>query len=147
MPDHAHVIFYRGCEYIGRIAAEGMARKFKEPVPGGRNYVLNRKSGIINSVFATHKVLRYQRTVHPGQHVAVHRVHFAKGRAHLAAFGNKAGRQRSEGDVTLFQVDSGFAEGEEEVASRVRIDNGLKAYFGFMHLQRCPWSNPVMTQS
>ena len=43
-----------------------------------------RNPGIVDSIFSTDQIIGDQRPVHPGQHVVVQRVHFAKGGAHLS---------------------------------------------------------------
>src|SRR5690242_17755075 len=75
------------------------------------------------------------------------RVHLAKGRSHLSALGNKARRQRCEGDEALFQVDSLLAKRDEEITPRIGIDDRLQSYFGFMHLEGWRGIDWVMTQA
>src|SRR5882724_5509191 len=147
MPDHTNVILDRGGEDVTGIAPEGLPRKLQKPIFGRWQDMLNGEPGVINSVFAAHKVLRHQRTIHPGQYVIVHRVHLAESRAHLATSCYKAGRQGCKGDVAFFQIDSRFAERKEEVSSRVWIDNRLQAYFRFVHLERWRGINGVMAQA
>src|ERR1041384_2769516 len=113
MTDHAYVILDGRLENIRGIAAESLPGKLQKPIVRRGNNVLNGESGVIYSVFATNKILRNQRAVHPGQHVIMQRVHLAKSRSHLATFCYKAGWQRREGDKAFFQIDSLFAKGDE----------------------------------
>ena len=66
----------------------------------------------------------------------MHHVDFAKRRTHLPHFGHDTGWQCGECNVAFFQVHARFTEGNEKVAARVGIDDGLKSDFGFMHLER-----------
>src|SRR3954471_1797622 len=126
MSDHTYVILDGRLENIRGIAAEGLPGKLQKPILGRGNDVLNRESGVIYSVFASHKILRNQRTVHPRQHVIMQRVHLAESRAHLAAFCDKASRQRREGDKSFFQIDARFAKGYEEVTARFGMVDGFQ---------------------
>src|SRR5712675_805208 len=48
------------------------------------------------------------------------------------------------GDVSLLHVYVCFAEREERVGARIRIDNGLKTYFRFMQLERRSWRDVIV---
>ena len=97
---------------------------------------LERKPRVVDSILAADQVLRYQRPVGPGQHVIVQRVHLAEGRAHLADLQMQSGGQGGERKIAFFQIHAVFAEADEEVGARIRIDHFLKADFALMHFER-----------
>src|SRR5438045_8983265 len=85
VPDYAQISLVGGFEYVTGVAAKSLAGEFHKPVPGCGNNVLNRDSGIVNSILAAHQIARHQRTVNPGQYVVMQSIHLAKGGAHLAS--------------------------------------------------------------
>src|ERR1700687_4775391 len=71
-------------------------------------------------------------------------VDLAEVSALLADLEQQTRGERREGDVSLLHVYAGFAEGEERVGARIGIDDGLKTYFRFMHLQRRSWRDVIV---
>src|SRR5436853_6875074 len=67
------------------------------------------------------------------------RVHFAKIAAEFAHSCNESTGQSRKGDVTFFKIHARFSESQEEVPACVRIDDGLKTQFAFVHLQSRDW--------
>ncbi|PYX53988.1 MAG: hypothetical protein DMG76_23430 [Acidobacteria bacterium] len=102
----------------------------------GGKYALDGDARIIDSVFARHQVVAYQRPINPGQHMVVLRVYLPKGPAEFAYFRHQARGQSRECDVALFQIDPLLSKGQEEVASSVGVNNGLDSKFRLMHLKR-----------
>ena len=78
----------------------------------------------------------HQRPVGPGQHVVVERVHLAERRAHLADLREQPARQGRERQESFFDVDALLAERDEEVGTRVGIDDGLERRFRLVERER-----------
>src|SRR5205085_1639753 len=60
----------------------------------------------------------------------------AEGGTHLADLQLQAGWQRGERDEAFFEVDALFAEADEEIGARVRVDHFLEAHLALMHFER-----------
>jgi len=100
------------------------------------NQPAERESGVVNPVFALGQILHHQGTVDPGQHVVVQRIHLPECRPHLSRAQLQIARKRREGDVAFLRLDPLFAEGQEEVSARVRIDHFLEPHFALVHFER-----------
>src|SRR5216684_8108399 len=64
-------------------------------------------------------------------------------RAHFANLQKKPGGKRGKGHIGFLDVYTGFAKGNERVGTRVGIDDGLQADFGFVHFERARGRNGV----
>ena len=125
MTDVAEVAPLSRMVQVAGVAAEHLPGRL-EKYPGVRNQPRDRDARIVDPIFAAHQILRDQRPVGPRKHVVVQSVDLAERRAHLADSHQQSPRQRRERHVAFLEADTFFAEGDEEIGARVRIDDRLK---------------------
>ncbi len=130
-----------GVELIVRIAPENLRGALQDDLLGSGEDAAERHARVVNPILPTHQVLGHQRTIGPGQHMVMQSVYFSEGGAHFANPQVQAAAQCGKRELTLFEIDALFAEADEEVGTRVRIEDGLKSNLALMHLKR--WSGPV----
>src|SRR6059058_4673844 len=114
MRHRADILALRGLENalkaFSRITPEHLARGLEKQSFGSGNDTLNRKSRVVYAVFATNQIGRDQGSIDPRQDVVVHRIDFAKGRAHLSYLSHEAFRKSGKGNVTFLQIHAFLAE-------------------------------------
>src|SRR6266446_630806 len=147
MADNAHVLAAVGGENVTGIAAVNLGRSLEEPVFRRRQEPRKRDAGIVDTVFAADEIVGHQRPVNERQGVIVDGVDLAEFGAHLADFQKESSRKRSKGDITFLDVYAGFAKGDESIGTRIGINNGLHADFGFVEFERARWRNGVASGS
>src|SRR6266478_1260880 len=147
MTDNADVLAAVGGENVAGIAAVNLGRSLEKPVFRRRQEPRKRDAGIVDAVFAADEIVGHQRPVNERQSVIVDGVDLAEFGAHLADFQKEPCRKRSKGDITFLDVYAGFAEGDESIGTRIGINNGLHADFGFVEFERARWRNGVAASS
>jgi hypothetical protein len=95
-----------------------------------------RYTGIVQAFVTAEQVTDRQRRVDPRQVMGVKRVRLAELRLHLSDLGEETAGQRRERQKAFFNLEPLGRGGEEEIGPRVRIDDGLQAYFRFVQLKR-----------
>src|SRR5712691_167472 len=141
--DDADVLAAAGLENIRGITAQYFAAAFEEPVLRRRQEAREEEAGVVDAVLAADQIIGDERPVDEGKGVIVNSVDLPEVGALLADLEQQASGERSKGDVCFFDVYAGFAEGEEGIGARIRIDDGLKTYFRFVHLQRTSWRDVI----
>ena len=134
MSDYAYVASLRTLEHIGRVATKELAGAFEKQSFWRRQNASDGEAGVVDSILASDKIAAHDGPIDPGQHVIMQCIHFSEGRTHLARLGYDASGEGSESNKSLFQIHALFAEGEEEIATRVGINNRLHAQLRLMHL-------------
>src|SRR6266478_8350211 len=132
MADNTNILAPVGGENVTGIAAVNLGRSLEEPVFRCGQKTRKGNAGIVDDVFAADEIVGHQRPVNERQSVIVDGVDLAEFGAHLADFQKEPCRKRSKGDITFLDVYAGFAEGDESIGTRIGINNGLHADFGFV---------------
>src|SRR5216684_3508420 len=125
--DDADVFAAAGLEHVRGITAQYFGAAFEEPVLRRRQEAREEEAGVVDAVLAADQIIGDERPVNERQGVIVNGVDLAKVSTLLADLEQKTRGERSKGDVSLFHVYAGLAEGDEGIGARVRIDDGLKA--------------------
>src|SRR6266436_330294 len=115
-------------------------------VGGFREVAIGAEVADVDDVLAADQIVGDERPVDEGKGVIVNSVDLPEVGALLADLEQQASGERSKGDVCFFDVYAGFAEGEEGIGARIRIDDGLKTYFRFVHLQRTSWRDVIVAR-
>src|SRR6266496_1657117 len=84
---------------VASIAAKYLARSLQENSLRRRQDALDRDSGVVDAILASHQVGADQRPVDPRKHVVVHGVDLTKCRPHLAHLRNDAPWKSRKRDV------------------------------------------------
>src|SRR6266851_7549110 len=133
--DDADVLAAAGLEHIRGITAQYFGAAFEEPVLWRGQKAREEEAGVVDAVLPADQIIGDERPVNEREGVIVNGVDLPEVSTLLADLEQQASGERREGDVGLFDVHARFAERQEGIGARVRIDDGLKTYFGFMHLQ------------
>ncbi len=91
---------------IPGVAPKNLPGQLHENALGGWKYALYGDARIVDSVFASHQVVAYQRPINPRQHVIVLRVYLPESSAEFTYFRHQPRGQRRECNVALFQIDA-----------------------------------------
>src|ERR1700687_3661341 len=143
--DDADVFAAVCLENVAGIAAKNFSATFEEPIFWRGKETRKEEAGVIDAIFATNEVVGNQRAIDELQGMIVNGVHLAKVGALFSNFQEQTSGKRCKGDVRFFDVYSGFAKGNEGVGTRVGIDDGLNAEFGFMHFEGLAGRNVVVS--
>src|SRR5256885_6205709 len=144
MADDAQILTAVSGKKVIGIAAEDLSCAFSKPTLGSWNKACQRESGIVNAIFSTDEVVGGKGTVNILKSVIVNGVDLAEFSAHFADFEKKSCGKRSESDVGLFNVHSGFTKRDECVGAGVGVNDGLHADFRFVHFKRFTWKDIIV---
>src|SRR6266446_2581733 len=144
--DDADVLPAAGLEHVRGITAQYFGAAFEEPVLRRRQEAREEEAGVVDAVLPADQIIGDERPVNERQGVIVNGVDLAKVSARLADLQQQASGERREGDVSLFNVHTRFAERQEGIGARVGIDDGLKTYFRFMHFERPAWRDVIVAR-
>src|SRR6516225_3316341 len=100
-------------ENVIGVAAVDLRGRFQEK-PFVRDQSCDGKTGVIDAVFAGYQVIGDNRTIRPGQHVIVQRIHLSKRSPHLSDFYQQPARKGWKSQVTLLESHSLFAKRNKE---------------------------------